>query len=159
MAGGRSSGTRGLEVEAGRQFRGAPPAVSLGFTGLAVRDWNQFHTCKLLRANYRVICVINLTSRTEANAAAVAHSLRDLLPGDRCRTIPWTSEALIAALPDIDLIINGTPLLAAAHAAGCPIKGLPMLLWQGVSSFEWWFHRPAPVEAVRAGLTAAVNRP
>jgi shikimate dehydrogenase len=133
-----------------------------------------------------------LTNRTEAKAAAVAASLRDLLPGDRCRTIPWTPEALAAALPDIDLIINGTslgmspqdpallpggtltsqhlvydmvykplvtPLVATARAAGAKaINGLPMLLWQGVQSFEWWFQRPAPVEAMRAGLEDAVRR-
>lgn len=134
---------------------------------------------------------LTLTNRTESKAAAVAHTLRDLLPGNRCRTLPWTSEALTTALPEIDLIINGTslgmspedpallptgaltdrhlvydmvykplvtPLLAAARDAGArAINGLPMLLWQGVQSFEWWFQRPAPIEAMRAGLEAAVH--
>lgn len=134
---------------------------------------------------------LTLTNRTEAKAAAVAASLRDLLPGNRCRTIPWTPEALTKALSDIDLIINGTslgmspedpallpdgtltsqhlvydmvykplltPLVACARAAGAKaINGLPMLLWQGVQSFEWWFDRAAPVEAMRAGLDAAVQ--
>ena len=134
---------------------------------------------------------LTLINRTESKAAAVATSLQDLLPGDRCRTIPWTAEALTKALPDIDLIINGTslgmspedpallpegtltsqhlvydmvykplitPLLATARAAGAKaINGLPMLLWQGVQSFEWWFDRAAPVEAMRAGLEASVN--
>ena len=132
-----------------------------------------------------------LTNRTEAKAAAVASSLQDLLPGGRCRTVPWTPEALAGVLPDIDLIINGTslgmspddpallpegaltsqhlvydmvykplltPLVATARAAGArAINGLPMLLWQGVQSFEWWFDRPAPVTAMRAGLEAAVR--
>lgn len=131
-----------------------------------------------------------LTNRTESKAAALAESLRDLLPGDRCRTLPWTPEALAGILPGIDLIINGTslgmspedpallpdgvltprhlvydmvykplttPLLATALAAGArAINGLPMLLWQGVQSFEWWFNRPAPVAAMRAGLDAAI---
>ncbi len=134
---------------------------------------------------------LTLTNRTLAKADAVAASLRDLLPGDRCRTIPWTPAALTRTLPDIDLIINGTslgmspedpallppgsltsqhlvydmvykplvtPLVATARAAGAQaINGLPMLLWQGVQSFEWWFNRPAPVEAMRAGLEAAVS--
>jgi shikimate dehydrogenase len=52
-----------------------------------------------------------------------------------------------------------TPLVATARAAGAKaINGLPMLLWQGVQSFEWWFQRPAPVEAMRAGLEEAVSR-
>ena len=135
---------------------------------------------------------LTLTNRTEAKAAAVAASLSDLLPGGRCCTLPWTPEALGAALPDIDLIINGTslgmspedpdllpagtltpqhlvydmvykplitPLVASARAAGArAINGLPMLLWQGVQSFEWWFQQPAPVEAMRQGLEAAVSR-
>ena len=134
---------------------------------------------------------LTLTNRTESKAAAVADAMRDLLPGDRCRTIPWTPGALTQALPDIDLIINGTslgmspedpallpdgtltsqhlvydmvykplitPLVATARAAGAKaINGLPMLLWQGVQSFEWWFDQPAPVEAMRAGLDAAVS--
>ncbi|MES2706285.1 MAG: shikimate dehydrogenase [Verrucomicrobiota bacterium] len=51
-----------------------------------------------------------------------------------------------------------TPLITAAREAGArAINGLPMLLWQGAQSFEWWFHQPAPVEAMRGGLTAAVS--
>ncbi|RYD32213.1 MAG: shikimate dehydrogenase [Verrucomicrobiaceae bacterium] len=132
-----------------------------------------------------------LTNRTESKARTLAATLGDLLPGDRCRTLPWTAEALAQALPDIDLIINGTslgmspddppllpagcltkdhlvydmvykplvtPLIATALAAGAKaINGLPMLLWQGAQSFEWWFERPAPVDAMRAGLNAAVS--
>lgn len=46
-----------------------------------------------------------------------------------------------------------TPLLAAGRAAGAAaINGLPMLLWQGVYAFEWWFDRPAPAGVMRAGL-------
>lgn len=51
------------------------------------------------------------------------------------------------------------PLVAAARAAGArAINGLPMLLWQGVSSFEWWFGGEAPAAAMRAGLEQAVGR-
>ncbi len=136
---------------------------------------------------------LTLTNRTPAKAEAIAQSLRDLLPGDRCRTVPWTPEALATVLPEIDLIINGTslgmspedpalippglltrrhlvydmvykplitPLVATAQAAGArAINGLPMLLWQGVQSFEWWFDRPAPVAAMRGGLEKAVATP
>ncbi len=49
------------------------------------------------------------------------------------------------------------PLVAAARAAGArSVNGIPMLLWQGVYSFEWWFGAEAPVEAMRAGLEAAL---
>ena len=51
-----------------------------------------------------------------------------------------------------------TPLVAAARNAGArAINGIPMLLWQGVYAFEWWFERPAPVEAMRGGLAGLLG--
>jgi len=48
-----------------------------------------------------------------------------------------------------------TPLLVDAEAAGAKgANGLSMLLYQGALSFEIWFDRDAPVEAMRQGLTA-----
>jgi shikimate dehydrogenase len=49
-----------------------------------------------------------------------------------------------------------TPLAAAAAAAGCRIvSGLDLLLAQAVRQFEMFTATPAPVEAMRAALTAA----
>jgi shikimate dehydrogenase len=49
------------------------------------------------------------------------------------------------------------PLVAAAREAGArAVNGIPMLLWQGVYSFEWWFGAAAPVAVMRAGLESAV---
>lgn len=46
-----------------------------------------------------------------------------------------------------------TPLLADAKLAGAKtVDGLTLLLHQGAISFEHWFDRPAPLEAMRAGL-------
>ncbi len=46
-----------------------------------------------------------------------------------------------------------TPLMRAADTAGaCSANGLSMLLHQGALAFEHWFHRPAPLEAMRAAL-------
>ncbi len=48
-----------------------------------------------------------------------------------------------------------TPHMRAADAAGArSANGLSMLLHQGALSFEHWFHRPAPLEIMRAVLTA-----
>ena len=61
-----------------------------------------------------------------------------------------------------DMVYSGaeTKILNAAKSAGARgIDGLPMLLHQGVISFEWWFNRDAPIEAMRNGLMeAARNR-
>jgi shikimate dehydrogenase len=46
-----------------------------------------------------------------------------------------------------------TPLLRAADEAGARgANGLAMLLHQGALAFERWFGRPAPIDAMRAGL-------
>lgn len=51
-----------------------------------------------------------------------------------------------------------TPLLQAADVAGARgANGLSMLLHQGALSFEIWFERDAPLEAMRAGLLGAVS--
>lgn len=51
-----------------------------------------------------------------------------------------------------------TKLGADALAAGSRYAdGVLLLLHQGAISFEHWFDRPAPLEAMRAGLTAALT--
>ena len=46
-----------------------------------------------------------------------------------------------------------TPLLAAAAEAGARgADGLSLLLHQGALSFESWFNRDAPLDAMRAAL-------
>ncbi len=47
-------------------------------------------------------------------------------------------------------------LTEAANAGARGANGIPMLLWQGVISFEHWFNREAPVEAMREGLLAGL---
>jgi len=51
-----------------------------------------------------------------------------------------------------------TELIQQAAAAGSKsADGMSLLLHQGAISFEHWFDRPAPVEAMRAGLMAATH--
>ena len=51
---------------------------------------------------------------------------------------------------------QSTPLIAAAKNVGAQTcDGLVLLLHQGAISFEHWFQRPAPLEAMRAGLAEA----
>ncbi len=53
---------------------------------------------------------------------------------------------------------NETAFLKQARTVGAnACNGLGMLLHQGVVSFEWWFDRAAPLEAMRAGLMTAVS--
>ena len=49
-----------------------------------------------------------------------------------------------------------TPLLEDAASVGArTVDGLSLLLHQGAISFEHWFSRPAPLDAMRAGLQNA----
>jgi shikimate dehydrogenase len=50
-----------------------------------------------------------------------------------------------------------TRLMSEAGDVGArAANGLGMLLWQGALAFEFWFERPAPVEAMREGLMGAL---
>ena len=69
---------------------------------------------------------------------------------------PISAATLSARQFVFDTIYVGhrTPLLRAADEAGARgANGLAMLLHQGALAFEHWFSRPAPIEAMRAGLT------
>ncbi len=53
-----------------------------------------------------------------------------------------------------------TQLISQAQNAGArTANGLSMLLHQGAISFEHWFNREAPLEAMRKGLLAALSQP
>lgn len=118
-----------------------------------------------------------------------AHGLKERLSG-AVEVAPWEEASLARVLPEVDLIVNATPLgmsttpelagaspvpasllrahhlvydtvytaqrtplLAAADEAGAhAANGLSMLLHQGALSFEIWFGRAAPIEAMRAAL-------
>ncbi len=128
-----------------------------------------------------------LANRTRSKAEALAEELKT------AEVIEWNDQSLRAALPGVDLIVNGTslgmketdaPLLpayaltsqhrvfdmvyrpggkltslgeAAQQAGARYIDGATLLLHQGAISFEHWFQRPAPLAAMRAGLTAALK--
>lgn len=133
-----------------------------------------------------------LVNRTPEKAAELASKLASERPEGSVRSVGWDDQALLAALPEVDLVVNGTslgmkaedpPLLpshsltaqhrvfdmvyragghltslgAAAREAGATyIDGSTLLLHQGAISFEYWFNVPAPIEAMRAGLRAAL---
>ncbi len=68
------------------------------------------------------------------------------------------AELLTPSLMVLDTVYahGDTRLLRDARSAGArAANGLSMLLHQGALSFELWFNRPAPLEAMRAALAAA----
>ena len=106
-----------------------------------------------------------LLARRPWEDAALAHALdvSDLIVN--CSALGMRADdpspipaALLSArhlLYDTIYTAARTPLMRAAEAAGArSANGLSMLLHQGALSFEHWFHRPAPLEVMRAALTA-----
>jgi shikimate dehydrogenase len=77
-----------------------------------------------------------------------------------CTPLGRQGEAVIrpADLPrkaviDLVYVAGGTPLTAAAKAAGLPFAdGWTVLLAQGAASFTGWTSSPAPLEAMRGAL-------
>ena len=77
-----------------------------------------------------------------------------------CTPLGRGGEAVIrpADLPrlaviDLVYVAGGTPLVAAARAAGLPVvDGWAVLVAQGAASFTGWTSLPAPSEAMRAAL-------
>jgi len=79
-------------------------------------------------------------------------------PLGRGGELPLGAEDLPRSGGVIDLVYveGGTPLARAARAAGLAcVDGWEILLAQGAAAFEIWTGRPAPLEAMRAGLGLA----
>ncbi len=85
------------------------------------------------------------------NATPLGMSGGDALPVD--------PESLHAGQAVVDLVYHpaDTPLLIAARARGArAVNGLGMLLHQAARSFTLWTGEPAPLDAMRAAVTAAL---
>jgi shikimate dehydrogenase len=75
------------------------------------------------------------------------------------RSVPWPVTELAPSTVVVDLIYHPseTPWLAAARAAGHrTVNGLGMLLHQAALADERWTGRPAPIEAMRTAVEAAL---
>jgi shikimate dehydrogenase len=73
--------------------------------------------------------------------------------------LPVDPEALHPKLAVVDLVYHpaDTPLLTAARAKGArAVNGLGMLLHQAARSFTLWTGQPAPIDAMRSAVTAAL---
>lgn len=73
--------------------------------------------------------------------------------------LPVDPEALHAGQAVVDLVYHpaDTPLLTAARSQGAlAVNGLGMLLHQAARSFTLWTGRAAPIDAMRAAVTATL---
>jgi shikimate dehydrogenase len=95
-----------------------------------------------------------LSAALEASDLVVNCSALGMQPGD-ASPIPAALLSRRHLLYDTIYTAGQTPLMLAAEEAGArSANGLSMLLHQGALSFEHWFQRPAPLEIMRAALTA-----
>ena len=116
---------------------------SLGYHGAEVAEWNDRSLLTILP---EMDLIVNGTSLGMKDSDAA------LLPPDAV-----TAKHLV-----FDMVYRPgglrTSLGAAAHQAGARyVDGATLLLHQGAISFEHWFQRPAPLDAMRAGLAAALR--
>jgi shikimate dehydrogenase len=73
--------------------------------------------------------------------------------------LPVAPDVLHSGQAVVDLVYHpaDTPLLTAARARGAAaVNGLGMLLHQAARSFSLWTGEPAPIEAMRAAVTAVL---
>lgn len=107
--------------------------------GVSALPWDEAHLAKELADTDLVI-----------NASSAG-----MKPGDPS---PVAASLLSSRLMIYDTIYTATrtPLLRAADEVGARgANGLSMLLHQGAQSFEIWFNREAPVDAMRKALESA----
>jgi shikimate dehydrogenase len=118
--------------EAGEELR--PVAAALG-VDLVVRPWDRAGDCR----------------DDDVVISTVPKGVADGLAG-----LVWRPESVL-----FDVVYDPwpTPLAAAAARAGCRVvSGLELLLTQGVRQFTLYTGVPAPVDEMRAALTAAAAR-
>jgi shikimate dehydrogenase len=81
--------------------------------------------------------------------------------------VVWAMPAQAVLPPEILALAEGAQLFFDCNYGetqrvltprGQASDGLPMLLHQGILSFEWWTGRPAPVEQMRTALAQAALR-
>ncbi|SFM53250.1 shikimate dehydrogenase [Thermodesulforhabdus norvegica] len=73
----------------------------------------------------------------------------------------WPYDIFRPGMIVMDLVYRPakTAFMKSAEERGCTvISGLDMLLYQGVAQFEWWFDRPAPLEAMKKALYEAAEQ-
>jgi shikimate 5-dehydrogenase len=74
---------------------------------------------------------------------------------DALQALGLNLEVVSSSAVVVDFVyrVGGSPLTTAARAAGLTvIDGNELLARQGALSFETWFERTAPLEAMRAAL-------
>ena len=72
---------------------------------------------------------------------------------------PIPAQLILSGALVYDLVYNPpeTPLLReAARSGAATLGGLPMLVYQGAASFEFWTGKPAPVEVMLKAAKAAL---
>ncbi len=135
----------------------------------------------LIDRGCRRLCVVN------RNVERAREILERFGASPPCTVVAWGSWAEVAAQGRFDLLINATPLgregdmpipetlldrvgavfdmaytdtplVRVAVAVGLKaVNGVPMLVYQAARSFELWFQRSAPLEAMMEAIHQAVH--
>ena len=155
----------GLVNAIGRDLRGAT-ALVLGAGGsgraaaYALREagaarvavWNR--TAERAERLARDLGVVAVSAAEPADV--LVHCTSSGLDGrtSQFKDLPFGADGVDVWPIVVDLVYRpgGTPLIAAARAAGCAaVDGLEILVHQGALSFEAWTGLEAPLDAMREG--------
>jgi shikimate dehydrogenase len=159
---GAPAGTRTLLIGAGGAARAAACALlDDGAESLAVLARNEERASRL-RADLddsRVRVITAAAAALESFDLIVNATPLGLHPGDG---LPCERGLLARAGAVLDLVYRPgeTPWVCQARALGVrAADGREMLLHQAAAAFTRWWDRPAPREAMRAALAAALREP
>lgn len=154
-------GIRAALREVGVEARPELRVLTLGAGGSARAVAAALDGCRLVFATRRPEAV-DLPGQAiawdkRAAFARDADVLVNATPIGRNGELPIDAADLPRAGVVVDLVYtaSGTPLLAAAAAAGlATADGWTVLVAQGAASFEAWTGQPAPVQAMREAVSA-----
>ena len=119
----------------------------------------RMHSDRLLGPAERLVAIPHETAALAAEMAHIDLVVNATSIGMKRSDPPLLPQSLLTpSLMVYDAIYSSgkTRLVEDAEQAGArAANGLSMLLHQGALSFEIWFNRPAPLDAMRAALLAA----
>lgn len=153
------SGARALVLGAGGTARAA--VFALSEAGAQVAIWNRTpRRAALLAEEFNAETVDSPSTSAAAADLIVNTTALGMNPDDDAASTLAALGLQLDRLPEDAMIVDfvyrdgGSPLTSAARERGLTVvDGLELLVRQAALSFEIWFEREAPVDAMRAAVT------
>ena len=157
--GGELAGSAALVLGAGGTARAA--VYALTNAGVRVKVWNRTaQRARLIAEEFNVEFTESVATEAASADLIVNTTAVGMDADDTAQSVSETLNLRIEALRDEATIVDfvysdtGSPLTLAARDRGLRVvDGLELLVRQAAISFEIWFGREAPLEAMRRAAT------